>query len=64
LAAVLITVLVLVFATTAGLYASGPERKQETTECKPEKRLGCSSAEISRRTNAWERIKGAVTGEP
>jgi hypothetical protein len=63
LAAVLITVLVLLFAATAGLYASGPEHKTESTGCKPEK-LGCSSALVSRRTNAWERIKGAVTGEP
>jgi hypothetical protein len=88
LAAVLITVLVLVFATAAGLYASGPEmtvdygesyggricaqyeaayyrelgRTRRNSRCI--RWLPPARHSKVRRTSAYERIKGAITGEP
>ena len=63
----LVIVCVAAFVTVAGLYASGPSHK--LIRCYPA-RSGDLYAPASpggciyKRTNAWERFKGAITGNP
>jgi hypothetical protein len=67
LALVLSIVLLLGFLTVAGLYASGPEYVYEG-RCAPGTEAGngkcLPGGAVRHKANAWERIKGAVTGEP
>jgi hypothetical protein len=70
-----IVVIGAAFVVLVALYVTGPGRK-ETTRCSPPSASvlrppgsgyghrggGCTT--FSRRTNAWERLKGAVTGNP
>jgi hypothetical protein len=71
----LLLVAMAAFVTIAGLYATGPAWKT-TTRCSPPSESlfrpaghgygtrggGCST--FRDRTNAWERFKGAITGNP
>jgi hypothetical protein len=72
---VVVLVFVAAFVTIAGLYATGPAWKSMTRCSPPNGSLlrppgygyghrfgGCES--VRHRTNAWERFKGAVTGNP
>jgi len=51
-----LALMIFAFITVAGLYATGPKTK---TVCHP----GATVCALVR-TNAWERIKGAVTASP
>jgi hypothetical protein len=67
--------LVFAFVTVAGLYASGPAWKYSPRHCLGgyEQRPGESGlhyigpeicSQHRERTNAWERFKGAIIGNP
>jgi hypothetical protein len=73
----LVAVLVLLAAlvTVAGLYAAGPRWKNGRRDCRavnlpippPNGDMVATNRACSRtavRTNAWERVEGAVTGSP
>jgi hypothetical protein len=65
---------VLVVTVVLTLYATGPSRKASHTGCAattPTTLVGLcivdstgKQAWFARRTNAWERFKGAITGKP
>ncbi len=61
--ALFITALVLTVAVFGGLYLAGPETKATNAPCATASAKGSSAVRACRykRTNAFERVKGAVT---
>lgn len=69
-----LVVAVLLVAAVLTLYATGPSRKASHTRCTaatPTTFVGLcivdpdgKHAWLARRTNAWQRFKGAITGNP